>query len=370
MSDDKIFSIIDFGKSKVRLGVFANHLPNSKYICEFKVDELIDKNRLKEIIIETENKIDSHLKNINIMIDNSDILSVDYSIKNKIDGVLLDENFFKSQILETKNIIENNYKSYLVSHLLVKDYVLDNNIRDNAPINLTGNSLIINLKFILIPKKITFEIREIFKSNHIMINNIFNSSYIKSSYYCNFYQNFETKVFIDIGFKKTSVLIYYKNKLQYINYIKIGSDHITRDISKVLNKTIKESENLKINLDEQSKGLNHQSDNLLVKVIHARVEEIIDLSFVDFKNFDFIKQTNSILVFTGEGSNVLIKNPIYLKQEYNVFNEMSIFDENRDKICTSAYNYSSSEKQYEAVILPKKPLKKGFFEKLFHMFPK
>ena len=76
MSDDKIFSIIDFGKSKVRLGVFANHLPNSKYICEFKVDELIDKNRLKEIIIETENKIDSHLKNINIMIDNSDILSV------------------------------------------------------------------------------------------------------------------------------------------------------------------------------------------------------------------------------------------------------------------------------------------------------
>ena len=372
MSDDKIFSIIDFGKSKIRLGIFANYLPNSKYICEFKLDKLTDKNtRLKEIIIETENKIDSHLKDINIMIDNCDILSVDYSIKNKIDGVLLDENFIKYQILETKNIIENNYKSYLVSHLLVKDYVLDNVIRENAPINLMGNCLIINLKFILIPKKITFEIREIFKSNHIMINNVYNSSYVKSLYYCNFYQNFETKVFIDIGFKKTSVLIYYKNKLQYINYIKIGSDHITRDISKVLNISLQESENLKINLEEQSKGLNnHESDNLLVKVIHARVEEIIDLSFVDFKNFDYIKQSSSILVFTGEGSNVLIKNPIYLKQEYNVFNEMSIFDENRDKICTSAHNYSSSEKQHEAVILPKKPVKKGFFEKLFYMFPR
>ena len=58
MSDDKIFSIIDFGKSKIRLGVFASYLPNSKYICEFKLDEMTDKNtRLKEIIIETEDSI-------------------------------------------------------------------------------------------------------------------------------------------------------------------------------------------------------------------------------------------------------------------------------------------------------------------------
>ena len=108
----------------------------------------------------------------------------------------------------------------------------------------------------------------------------------------------------------------------------------------------------------------------MIKVIHARMEEIIDLSFKRLENYDFLSNTNSILIFTGDGSKILSKNSIFLKEKYNVFNEMSFFEESSDLICSSGYNYMFSENKDEAILTKRKLLKKGFFEKLFYFFSK
>ena len=88
MVDDKLFSIIDFGSSKLRLGVYANYLPNSKFIseedCFYTAKSIVVEDNLKKIILRTEKEIGKHLKNIDVMLDNKECFSVDISIKKKL----------------------------------------------------------------------------------------------------------------------------------------------------------------------------------------------------------------------------------------------------------------------------------------------
>ena len=59
MSSDKLFSILDFGSSKLRLGIFKNYLNNSKFFSEidsldnleFKNQNVNQKQNLQKLII-------------------------------------------------------------------------------------------------------------------------------------------------------------------------------------------------------------------------------------------------------------------------------------------------------------------------------
>ena len=77
---------------------------------------------------------------------------------------------------------------------------------------------------------------------------------------------------------------------------------------------------------------------------------------------------NSILIFTGQGSKILNKNSIYSKEKFDYFNEIIFFDETNKLICESGLNFVTSLNDSEVNIVPKKPKKIGFFEKLFHLF--
>ena len=105
-------------------------------------------------------------------------------------------------------------------------------------------------------------------------------------------------------------------------------------------------------------------------MVHARIEEIIDLSFQTLESSNIFLKKNSILIFTGNGSKILSKNSIFLKEKYNIFDQMSFFEENSDLICSSGHNYLLSEKKDEAILAQKKRLKRGIFERLFYIFSK
>lgn len=368
MTNAETFSIIDFGSSKLRLGVFDKYLPNSKYIQEesYKDKKTINAN-LKSLVLKTEKEINQHLKVVDIMLDNPKSFSVDLSIKKKIDNNLIDEKLTKHIIQDAKSIIEDNYNSFNIIHLIVSNSNLDGKFYENLPMNLIGNDLTLEIKFILLPKKIIRSIKELFKNNQITVKNFYNSSYLKSLNYIKYFDQFENKVFLDIGNNQTTLVVYKKEKIFFINSIPIGGANITKDISKILNLDIEKSERMKKNLKQSNTVLeNYNSRDLLIKVIHARVEEIIDLSFKSLKNFEIFKNKNSILVFTGEGSRILSKNSIYLAEEYNFFNEMKFFEETSDTICSSGYAHLTNENSVEAIMTEKKPEKLGFFERLFY----
>ena len=376
MSDDNFYSIIDFGSSKIRLGIFSDYLPDSKYIKEYNINDRVNKDKIQfekiieNIIFETEKEIDRHLTNMNIMIDTPDTLFIDLSVKKKIENIKIDKSIIKNYVNEARILIEKNYEKFNILHLIISKYLLDDIEFIEIPIDHTSNNLIIEFKFILFPKyKIEF-LRNLFKDRHISIDRFFNSSYIKSSNYIKYFEKFEIKFFLDIGFKKSSLSIYNGNRLSSINYLSLGGEHITQDILKILNIDHAKAEKFKQNINQSNTSIKTEdTKDTLIKVIHARIEEIIDLSFKAI-NFDLFKNKKSILVFMGEGSKILSKNSIYLKDDYNFFDDMNFFEDSTETICKAAYLHNEISSLQEVNILNKVKKKRGFFEKLFHLLGK
>ena len=378
MSNDKLFSILDFGSSKLRLGIFKNYLNNSKFISEidsldnfeFKSHNEKQKQNLQDLIIKTEKEINQHMNNINVMFDCPKILFIDFSIKKDMDKIKSDNSVFKNILQEAKQIIEEKNKNYKILHIIISKYILDGIEFDNMPENIIIEEAILELKFILAPNIILDSIKELLKDNHISINNFYNSTYVKTLNYTSYFESFDIKTFIDVGYKKTSLALYKNNKLLFLDFLPIGGDHITKDISKVLKKKYNESEILKKSLIQKEVTFinDEQNHDLLIKIIHARIEEIIDLCFKNITDIESIKNKKSILIFTGEGSKILSKNSIYLKEKYKIFDDLNFFEENCETICTSAFNYESSNNFSEAIIMPKKQRKTGLFERFFYMF--
>ena len=193
---------------------------------------------------------------------------------------------------------------------------------------------------------------------------------------------------IDFGHEKTSVSIFRNDSFIYASSIPVGSWHITNDISKALNLSFEISENLKkdhsscviVNSDkiqefvetEESgfKSYKKISNNILNRVVNARVEEIIDLinkdlTFLRSKNVNF----NKILV-TGEGSKIdgfqtILKEKLNCKslsiEKFHPKIKEGISD-NFD-VCISVINLIINPYPKEIPFFSKK--KKSFFEKIY-----
>ena len=87
MQKDNYSTIIDFGSSELRLGVFDDKF--SKLFFQSK--NISQKDNFEEylksinfLIRDAENKISTHLENITVLYDTSEIFTIDLSIKKKI----------------------------------------------------------------------------------------------------------------------------------------------------------------------------------------------------------------------------------------------------------------------------------------------
>ena len=76
--------------------------------------------------------------------------------------------------------------------------------------------------------------KDIFSKSNILVDQIICSSYAKS---INYKDNLNLSghiSFIDVGFNRTSVISYFNDKILSLDILPIGGNHITKDISKIL----------------------------------------------------------------------------------------------------------------------------------------
>jgi cell division protein FtsA len=146
----------------------------------------------------------------------------------------------------------------------------------------------------------------------------------------------------------------------------IGSNHITKDISQILEIDLESSEKKKCNFDQNLKISNHKDISIytLKKIIFARIEEILELCSKSIKsNLFMMSQFNMVLM--GEGSKILDNR---YKDEISFPNNIDFLEETLENICQSGLKLGMGLNKQEVVVVPKNQIKLGFFEKLFHFF--
>ena len=383
-------TVIDCGSKNLRLGVFDQSLEriysSNATITEFDENKGFEKS-LNQLIRDAEKKLSTHLVDVNILYDTSKFNFIDLSIKKSFDQPTLISKHYDSLVEEANFIVsENNFKDQVI-HIIVNNIIIDGNKKiEVISEEIKTKFLILEIKFICLNKSLLSIISNKFKKNNLNISNIYCSSYIKSIFYK---KNLEIKnnlIFLDIGFERTSALFFNNNKFQFLNSIPLGSNNITKDISKILKLSIEYSENLKIKFykDEKEISLEKNSSNninlyseiieknisidLLKQIIEARVNEIIELTILNNNYFKKINSTKKqCIVFIGNGSKLIPNiNSINSKK---IFSDLIFFEENDSKICDAGINYYKSNESF-LTKSKKKPKKTGFFEKFFNLFSK
>ena len=387
MNEKDLNTYIDFGSSSIRIGVFdiesSKNIFTSEKNCISNFSEknfdISESNEVINYLIKSaEKKIDTHIKNINLMIDTPDMFSIDISIKRISDKKKYSNNDILSLLQEGKNLVQNNYFNKKIIHMIVKKFIFDDVEYFEIPNEeLNYNSLIIELKFICFSNDILKKLQEFFNINHIAINNIYCSSYVRSANHNLIFDNYKKKIFLDIGYNKSTIIVYEDRRILFFNILPVGGKHITKDISILLKIDINDAENLKKSLNKSDtifenkfdENIKLKSPDLSRQIIHARIDEIIKLNLTnEYFNSFFYQNDDSILIFTGEGSKILNKNSIYLDEKFDFFNEISFFEEDSTLICESGYNFDKEKKFQEVSFQAKKSKNKGFFEQFFNFF--
>ena len=377
--------VLDFGSKNLRLGIFDQSLKNI-YSSEKKITNSLDKS-LNSIIRDAEKYLSTHLDNIIVLFDSPKFYSLDISIKKVFDHEILINKVYNKLIEEAHFIVsQNNFKDQII-HLVVNDIIVDDNKKlDKIIDGIKIKSLILEIKFICLSKILIDEISNRFKMNNLKILNLYCSSYIKAFFHKKKLDDKNFFILIDIGFERTSGLIFNENKLKYLNSIPLGSNNITKDISKVLKLNLEYSEDLKIKFNRlenetsfnktNSDKINLYSEvlkknisiHLLKQIIEARINEIIDL-VISSNNYinNFNSLTKPKLFLTGRGSKLLSTN--YKLSIIKSVSELTIFDENDIDYCRSGLHYHKSDESL-LTKTKKKEKKFGFFESFFNFFSK
>ncbi len=350
MKKDNYSTIIDFGSSEIRLGVFDHNL--SKLFFQSK--DISEKNNYEEysksinfLIREAEKKISSHLENATVMYDTPKMFTIDISIKKKLDKKIIFKDVCASIILEANQLIEDTYTDKKIIHSIIKKYTINDKEYSNLPEEITEfDSIILEIIFICLPKNQYKDVCETLKKNNIKILNFFSSSLVKSFKYIEFFKEDKFVAFLDIGLDKTTIIFYINQKFDCLNSIPIGGNHISKDISQIMKLSLEDSEKLKKTFNKSETDFSYSntdssnnidiikkiigkniSIDLLKKVILTRVEEIIELSF---KNMAILKnineQQNLNLVLIGNGSKIFNKNSFQIEDKYN-FKEINFYEE-------------------------------------------
>ena len=172
-------AIIDFGSKNLKLGVFNKDLENI-YSSKQEINSVeylsLDKS-LTTLIKDAEKYLSYHIGNVIVLYDSTQYYSIDLCIKKVFDQevdltkvynyLIEDAHFFVSQ---------NNFKDQII-HLVINNIIVNENIKiDKISKNKNVKSLILEIKFICLSKKLIKEITNQFKKNNLQILNLYCSS--------------------------------------------------------------------------------------------------------------------------------------------------------------------------------------------------
>ena len=368
MPNKNFQTFLDCGFSKIRAGTFNTDNNNDAFYVESKffTDRSDLELKIKEIITSLEKNSNEFINTVNLMIDSPKMISIGISLSKKLNGSILKQESIKFLVQEAKQQILKYYTNHNIAHIIINNYKIDGTDYSSLPDEIECHFISLDILFICLPTDLILYFKSIFSKLNILIEQIICSSYAKSINYKNNLSLSGHVSFIDVGFNKTSIISYLNNKIICTDILLIGGNHITKDISAVLKIDLDSSERIKLNFDQNPKILNEQniSKDILQKIIFARTEEILELCTKSIKSNLFLNDMFK-MILTGEGSRVLDNK---YKDKISFPNDIDFLEETLEDICQSGLKFISEPNKQEVIVVPKKSIKQGFFEKLFHLF--
>ncbi len=195
----------------------------------------------------------------------------------------------------------------------------DGNMVDN-PLNMNGMRLEVSVYITTIKKTTLVNINNTFKNAGVQVTNFVLAGYASALSLLDDEREKSGFCVLDIGGTTTDILVFKNNSIIYNDFLPIGSNHITTDLSKMLHTPPAAAEKLKTqygtlipNNDEESRTIRKvkipvigsQDEtkemplDMVQPIIHARVEEALILAKAKVESSGMMEKIGAGIVLTG-----------------------------------------------------------------------
>ena len=145
---------------------------------ELNFDEL---QKLVEInIIEMEKSIDEFVKNIYLIIETPQTMSIQLSVIKNNEGKNITEQDALYLIQDAKQQILKSHLDIRILHIIVENYVYDNVKYKFLPLEKNCKKFSIDVKFVCFPKNLLKNFEQLFLKQQIFINQFICLNYVKT----------------------------------------------------------------------------------------------------------------------------------------------------------------------------------------------
>ena len=213
--ENRIFLFLTFDRFKIVALNSNNDLVYKKEtLIKSKTDQIdinfLD-NFLSENIFKIEKELNDFVKNIFLIIHNQNIFSINLSIKNKFDNIIINSNSINKLLLEAKNCCRKTLENFDILHMKIDQFYIDGTYFKTLPEKKNCKNLSIEICYICLPNSISKTIEDVLGKYQISLDKILSFDYLDS-----FLDNKNDNLFITAqkvldGYNKNEVYITDKN---------------------------------------------------------------------------------------------------------------------------------------------------------------
>ena len=181
----KIFLYVS--QKKYLISVFSKFDHKCLFKNEYKI--LVPKIEVNEIelydflsqnILNIEKKIGQFVKNINLILDIDQFLTINIGIKNIINTQDHLSKVRLNLLYELKNDFKKNYKEFSIAHFIINNYLFDSQEQIEFDNQILCHNLCLVAKIICIKQKDIFYFENILNRRQVTINKILSGKYVSS----------------------------------------------------------------------------------------------------------------------------------------------------------------------------------------------
>ncbi len=137
-------------------------------------------NFLDHNIIEIEKKLKSYVKEINLIVDDVNFISIDMSSTHNFKNTLNELNNLTTSLVDLKNNIKQHIFNYEIIHLIINRFIIGKESYSSVPNDIKDENVFLEIRFICLKLDTYKKYQEIFAKYQINIKNILNYEYVNS----------------------------------------------------------------------------------------------------------------------------------------------------------------------------------------------
>ena len=152
-----------------------NFKNNNNFVDINFLNEFLENN-----IFKIEKLIGRFIKNITLIVDSENILTLNIGLKKKNYEKIITKKFLENSLTELKDLIYENYQDYKIMHMHIINYLFDRRYSSEFEDKVICKNLGIEIQFISVPNKLILEVDKILLNFQIKSRNYLNQNYLQS----------------------------------------------------------------------------------------------------------------------------------------------------------------------------------------------